>query len=100
MSGGVVRGVAQAASALRALLDEELEGDDPGHTPRGLDAGHTLVQVTQYLEGWLSLMRRAGERESAQVAAAAITVLRQPSDVLAAYLVTNEALQVGLGPSE
>jgi len=77
-----------AALALRALLDEELEEDK---TDGDEDPGHNLSCATQYLEGWLSLMKRSGERESAKAAAAAIMALRQPSDVLAAYLLTDES---------
>ena len=79
-----------AALALRALLDEELEGDPvvDQEAPTTSDS-HTLASATQHLEGWLSLMNRSGDRESTNAAAAAITALRQPSDVLAAFLLSK-----------
>lgn len=77
-----------AALALRALLDEELELDPVEHFSKSTDL-HTLASATQHLEGWLSLMNRSGDRESTKAAAAAITALREPSDVLAAYLLSK-----------
>lgn len=77
-----------AALALRALLDEDLYNDPVETSSKSSDL-HTLASATQHLEGWLSLMNRSGDRESTQAAAAAITALREPSDVLAAYLLSK-----------
>ena len=77
-----------AALALRALLDEDLESDPIESSSKSSDL-HTLASATQHLEGWLSLMNRSGDRESTKAAAAAITALREPSDVLAAYLLSK-----------
>jgi len=77
-----------AALALRALVDEDLYNDPVETSSKSSDL-HTLASVTQHLEGWLSLMNRSGDRESTKAAAAAITALREPSDVLAAYLLSK-----------
>lgn len=77
-----------AALALRALLDEDLERDPTERSSKATEL-HTLASATQHLEGWLSLMNRSGDRESTKAAAAAITALREPSDVLAAYLLSK-----------